>query len=302
MDIPLSTSATSLLAQEHQHMEETYRKCKEAADPGQQWKLAENLCRSLENHGRLEEGLFYPAVARALPDPSMIHDLSNEHARIKRLISEIRLAREEGDVSTLGLQMLLSRLRSCVQEHAVEEEELAFPFLKADPRRDLQLGTEMAKLQTKFKLIPPMVRSIVVQAPVRMVYNQWTQFETFPLFLEDVKTVRQLDPAHVSWDMVIAGREVSWTTLIVEQIPDERIAWKSVDGAVHGGSVTFRPLTSDSTRVLVEIAYEPQGLLEDVGAMLGVVDRKLEVALVQFKNFLEASARETGAWRGRINN
>ena len=293
-------SATNLLAEEHQQIEETFRKFQEAEDLALQVKLAESLCRALENHGRMEEGLFYPAVARALPEPGMIGELAREHARIRRLISDLRLTHEEGPL-TLALRMQVAQLMARVRAHVVEEEELAFPFLKADPRRDLQLGSEMAKLQTKFRLIPPLVRSTVVQAPVRWAYHQWTRFETFPLFLEEVKAVRQPDPVHVDWDMVIGGREVRWRTAIVEQIPDERIAWRSVEGAVHTGSVTFRPVTDGSTRLLVEIVYEPQGLLEDVGAMLGVVGRKLDKALIQFRDCLETGTWDTGAWRGQFN-
>ena len=294
------TNATKLLWEDHRKAEDLYHQFQEAGDPVKKGELAETLCRELECHCRLEEYLFYPAVARELPDPALVRRFTQEHARVKRHISEIRLSREDTGGSSMANQVLLSRLMACLQEHVAEEEDLAFPFLKADQARDEELGSALARHKLKLKVIPPLCQTLVVQAPVRMVYNQWTQFESFPLFLKDVKSVRQLDPAHVAWDVVIGGREQRWTAEIYEQIPDERIAWRSVDGAVNAGSVSFRPLATDATRMLVELAYEPQGLLEDVGALLGVMDGRLATALDRFKQFVESSPRESGAWRGRI--
>jgi uncharacterized membrane protein len=98
----------------------------------------------------------------------------------------------------------------------------------------------------------------------------------------------------------IAGKEFQWTAEIYEQIPDQRIAWSSVDGALNAGSASFRPLSSTSCRVLVEMSYEPQGLVEDLGAMLGVMSRRVANELEKFKEYVESISRESGAWRGRI--
>ena len=145
-----------------------------------------------------------------------------------------------------------------------------------------------------------MFRAIHLDVPVHVAYNQWTQFEDFPRFLENVRDVRQLDDQRVFWRVQIAGKEFQWTARIYEQIPDQRIAWASTEGALNAGSVSFRPLTADSCRMLVELAYEPTGIIEDLGAALGLVSRQMTLELQKFKDFLESGARTGGGWRGRI--
>ena len=143
-------------------------------------------------------------------------------------------------------------------------------------------------------------KSIEVDRPLSHVYNQWTQFEEFPRFMEGVKEVRQLDDQRLRWRAEIAGKEKEWTAKITEQIPDDRIAWKSESGEYTSGQVDFARLGMDRTRVALEISYDPKGFLENVGDAVGLVSRRIENDLEHFKEFIENRGRESGAWRGTI--
>lgn len=143
--------------------------------------------------------------------------------------------------------------------------------------------------------------SIVVDEPVSMVYNQWTQFETFPRFMQHVQEVRQLDAKHLHWRAKIAGKTKEWETEITEQVPDERITWKSTSGTVVAGTVAFRALSDGRTQVDLQVSYRPETLMERAGAAVGAVRFNVNGDLRRFKEFLEARKAETGAWRGRIS-
>ena len=140
-------------------------------------------------------------------------------------------------------------------------------------------------------------RSIEVDVPITTAYNQWTQFEEFPRFMEGVESVQQLDDARLHWRAEIAGREKEWTARITEQIPDERIAWTNTTGAPNAGVVTFHRLSDTTTRIMLQLEYAPQGVVEHVGDLLGVVSRRVAGDLQRFKEFIEARSQETGAWR-----
>jgi uncharacterized membrane protein len=144
-------------------------------------------------------------------------------------------------------------------------------------------------------------QSIDVNVPVSTAYNQWTQFEEFPRFMEGVRQVRQLDDKRLVWRAEIAGREKIWESEITEQIPDARVAWKSVSGARNAGVVTFHRLNPHETRVMLQMAYEPEGVVETVGDKLGVASARMRGDLQRFKEFIEQRGHETGAWRGSIN-
>jgi len=144
------------------------------------------------------------------------------------------------------------------------------------------------------------VKSIDVNVPVRTAYNQWTQFEEFPRFMEGVKEVRQLDDKRLHWRAEIGGKEEEWDAEITEQIPDERVAWTSTTGARNAGVVTFHYIDDNTTRVTLQLEYEPEGLVENVGSMVGAVDRRVEGDLKRFKEFIESRGVETGGWRGTI--
>lgn len=144
-------------------------------------------------------------------------------------------------------------------------------------------------------------KSIEVNAPVRTTYNQWTQFEEFPKFMEGVTEVQQLDNTHLHWKAQIAGKEKEWNAVITEQHPDKRIAWKSTDGAKNAGVVTFHRLSDETSKIMLQMDYEPEGVVENIGEAMGAVSLRVEGDLTRFKEFIEARGRESGAWRGEIN-
>ena len=144
-------------------------------------------------------------------------------------------------------------------------------------------------------------KSIDVNVPVRTAYNQWTQFEEFPRFMEGVKSIEQLDDKYLLWRAQIGPKEEEWRAEIMEQIPDQRIAWRSTSGARNGGVVTFHRLDEDTTRVMLQLEYDPEGVVENVGDAMGVVSRRVEGDLKRFKEFIEKRQQPTGAWRGEIH-
>ena len=144
------------------------------------------------------------------------------------------------------------------------------------------------------------VESIDVNVPLSTAYNQWTQFEEFPRFMEGVKSVSQLDDTHLRWAAEIAGKDEEWDAEITEQKPDERVAWKSIGGPTHAGVVTFHRLDDDTTRVTLQMDVEPDGIIESVGTALGFLERRVKGDLERFKEFIEGRGSETGAWRGEV--
>lgn len=145
-------------------------------------------------------------------------------------------------------------------------------------------------------------KSISVNCPLQSVYNQWTQFEEFPRFMEGVKHVTQLDDKRLLWQAEIGGKVKEWNARITEQIPDQRIAWKSEAGENTSGLVTFRADGPNRTRVNLELRYDPRGFAESFGDAVGVVSRRVENDLEHFKKFIENRSRETDGWRGTIRD
>lgn len=147
---------------------------------------------------------------------------------------------------------------------------------------------------------------IDVEAPVDTVYNQWTQFESFPEYLGAVKVVQQIDDVRTRWTVSIGGREEAFYADVVEQVPDQHIAWQSTDGIFHAGSVDFEPRRSetgvDETHVRLRMDWEPQGILETLGAAVGIDKAQAQMDLQRFKTFIEKRAGETGGWRGEIHD
>jgi uncharacterized membrane protein len=142
--------------------------------------------------------------------------------------------------------------------------------------------------------------SIEVDVPVRTAYNQWTQFTEFPRFMESVREIRQLDEKHLHWRANVAGEEKEWDAEITEQIPDKRIAWRSVTGVPNAGVVTFHKISDNCTRIMMQMDYQPENMAEKVGDMLGAVRMEARSNLKNFKELLEKRGHETGAWRGSI--
>jgi uncharacterized protein (TIGR02271 family) len=142
--------------------------------------------------------------------------------------------------------------------------------------------------------------SIEVNAPLTAVYNQWTQFEEFPHFMDGVEEVRQEGEKRLFWKAKIAGRVKEWEAEITNQVPDQRIAWESIDGSANSGTITFEELGDDLTRVNATIGYEPEGLLEKTGDALGFPSSRIEGDLKRFRDYIEERGRETGGWRGQV--
>ncbi len=143
-------------------------------------------------------------------------------------------------------------------------------------------------------------QSIEVEVPVRTAYNQWTQFEEFPQFMEGVESVKQLDDTHVHWVAEIAGKRHEWDAEITEQNPDERVAWKATDGKTNAGVVTFHRLGESKTKLMVQMDYEPEGIVERVGHLIDADERRVKGDLERFKELVESRGTETGAWRGEV--
>jgi uncharacterized membrane protein len=143
-------------------------------------------------------------------------------------------------------------------------------------------------------------KSIEINVPVRAAYNQWTQFEEFPKFMEGVKQVKQLDDKHLQWKADVGGKEKEWKAEITEQIPDVRIAWTSRGGAINAGVVTFHRLSDSKSKVMLQMEYDPQGFVENVGDAVGVVTQRVQGDLERFKQYIENRGQETGAWRGTV--
>ncbi|WP_307827338.1 SRPBCC family protein [Planomonospora sp. ID82291] len=143
-------------------------------------------------------------------------------------------------------------------------------------------------------------QSIDVNVPIRTAYNQWTQFESFPEFMEGVESVKQLNDTRTAWIVEIAGVRREFEAEITEQHPDERVAWKSVDRPHQAGVVTFHHLTPDTTRVTLQMEYDPEGFVETVGDWLQIVRIRVKGDLERFKAFIESRGAETGAWRGDV--
>ena len=142
--------------------------------------------------------------------------------------------------------------------------------------------------------------SIEVSVPVRTAYNQWTQFEEFPRFMEGVEEIRQLSDTKLHWKAKIAGDSKEWDAEITEQLPDERVAWKSTSGAPNAGVITFHRVDEGKTRLMLQMDVEPEGVLEKAGDALGLVKRRAKGDLERFKELVEAQGSETGAWRGEV--
>jgi uncharacterized membrane protein len=153
----------------------------------------------------------------------------------------------------------------------------------------------------EFKM-PQIIETVDVNVPVTVAYNQWTQFESFPHFLDEVVSITQIDDTHNRWVVNVAGAEREFDAEITEQHPDERVAWRSTGGETeHAGVVTFHKLDENTTRVTAQIDWDPQGLLEKIGSVVGAGSHAVKKDLDNFKKFIEGRGGETGAWRGDVD-
>jgi uncharacterized membrane protein len=145
-------------------------------------------------------------------------------------------------------------------------------------------------------------KSVEINVPIGAVYNQWTQFETFPQFMEGVEEVRQIDDKHLHWKAKVGAQTKEWDAEIVEQTPERRISWRSTQGAHNEGVVDFLPMDGGRTKLTAIITYEPDNLMESAGDVLGFMSRRVQGDLVRFRDFIEQLGGDaTGAWRGEIH-
>ncbi len=144
-------------------------------------------------------------------------------------------------------------------------------------------------------------QSIEVEVPVTTAYNQWTQFEKFPSFMDNIVEVRQVDDTHLHWVAEFGGNRHEWEAEITEQTPDERIAWTNTTGKDNAGVVTFHRLDDNLTRIMVQMDFVPEGVKEKLGDLLNAPERRVEADLARFKELIEQRGSETGAWRGEVD-
>lgn len=145
-------------------------------------------------------------------------------------------------------------------------------------------------------------KSIEVNAPISTVYNQWTQFEAFPRFMKGVEQVRQLDDKRLRFTATIAGKREEWEAEIFEQVPEEKISWRTISGVMNEGTIFFDKLSDGRTLVRAAIAIDPDSLMEKFGSALHIPDSRVKGDLERFRDFIENRVIETGAWRGEIEN
>jgi uncharacterized membrane protein len=143
--------------------------------------------------------------------------------------------------------------------------------------------------------------SIDVGVDVTTAYDQWTQFESFPQFMEGVDEVRQIDDTHLHWVTSVGPVTREFDATVTEQHPDERVAWKSDSGPEHAGVVTFHRLDDQTSKVTVQMDIDPEGFVENVADKAGILDQRVKGDLKRFKDFIESRGAETGAWRGDVD-
>ena len=144
-------------------------------------------------------------------------------------------------------------------------------------------------------------QSIEVEVPVHTAYNQWTQFEEFPQFMDGVEEIRQIDDTHLHWVAEFGGTRHEWDAVITEQLPDERVAWRNTDGKDNAGVVTFHKLDDSRSKIMVQMDFVPEGIKEKIGDAIGAPDRRVQGDLERFKAMIESRGTETGAWRGEVS-
>lgn len=142
--------------------------------------------------------------------------------------------------------------------------------------------------------------AVDVDVPIKVAYDQWTQFESFPNFMEGVQEIRQLDDTHTHWVVKVAGVTREFDATITEQHPEERVAWRADDGPNHAGVITFHRLDDDKTRVTAQMDLDPEGFVENVADKAGILDRRVKGDMKRFKEFIEGRDSATGSWRGDV--
>jgi len=320
------TNAIELIKADHRRVEQLYQRYQSAAGQIQQKRsIAQEICQELEIHAKLEEGIFYPLVQSKLgaEGVTLVKEAIKEHNEMKQAISQLQTSGFAGP----DCDKVLHQMMSGVQHHVKEEEREMLPKAQQQLGGELNnIGMQMQQRKQEFQStaaragsmgtgsmaqqmtaagkdvgnVSTIEQSIDVNVPVRTAYNQWTQFEEFPHFMEGVEEVRQLDDTHLHWKANFGLKEKEWDAVITEQLPDKRIAWTNTSGARNAGVVTFHHLADNKTRIMLQLDYDPQGFVEKAADVIGVVSSRVRGDLHRFKEFIESHGHETGAWRGKV--
>jgi len=223
------------------------------------------------------------------------HEFSSEEARAAGRLGGKRVGENRVHMATIGRK---GGQRSTTRRRAVSPygqgsdngREQNFPPTTHTTNNISRKELNMSNIE----------KSIDVHVPVHIAYNQWTQFEDFPRFMEGIEAVEQLDEKRLHWRANVGGKEKQWDAIISEQTPNQRISWHNTDGSPNAGVVTFHRINDNTTRIMLQMEYGPEGVVENVGDVIGVVSRRVQGDLQRFKDFIEARGTETGAWRGEI--
>ena len=221
---------------------------------------------------------FYAAMMRLKQDPKLRREVNRMVTSLDRAFSRVEKKRSHKVRNTLLLVGGVGGAAAVAAKTRVHEK--------------LPLGTGVAARTID--------ASIEVDVPVSTAYNQWTQFEDFPLFMEGVDHVQQLDDTRLHWVATVAGRKAEWNAKILEQHPDRQVSWISEDGKKTRGTVSFEPRAEGKTLVRLSMSYQAEGPAEQLGSAAGLDSRRVRADLEQFKQLIESRGTESGAWRGEV--
>jgi len=253
----------------------------------------------------------------------MIEDRVNEtmegtKATIDNVMEKVKGVQETIDTAKLTIDNILETIKHTMEETIERVKYTSTVIEQVDQNPWIMLGSAVLTgyvlgglnegrspsqhsiPEKKGSTIETIEKSIDINVPVRTAYNQWTQFEEFPRFMEGVESVKQLNDTTLLWVANVGGERKEWRARITEQVPDHHISWRSEGGDFTSGMVSFQALGPDKTRVTVRLNYEPKGVTEKLGDMLGMGSRRVEGDLERFKDFIESKGHETGAWRGTV--
>jgi uncharacterized membrane protein len=217
-------------------------------------------------------------------------------AAATRLANDKQLRREL-DRMTKNMQQAWSRVERKKQSHKLRNTMFVLAGGAAVAGAGLKLRGKASANGTAIGTID---ESIEVEVPVSTAYNQWTQFEEFPLFMEGVDDVKQQGDTRLHWVATIGGHTAEWDAKILEQHPDEQISWISEDGKKTRGTVSFEGLGESKTRIRLSMSYQAEGPLEQLGSAAGLDATRVRGDLKRFKELIESRGTESGEWRGEI--
>jgi len=253
----------------------------------------------------------------------MIEDRVNEtmegtKATIDNVMEKVRGVQETIDSAKSTIDNILETMKHTLEETIERVKYTTTVIEQVDQNPWIMLGSavltgyvlgglnearspsQQAIPEKKSNTIETIEKFIDINVPVRTAYNQWTQFEEFPRFMEGVESVKQLNDTTLHWVANVGGERKEWRARVTEQVPDHHIAWRSEGGDFTSGVVSFQALGPDKTRVTVRLNYEPKGATEKLGDMLSMGSHRVDGDLERFKDFIESKGHETGAWRGTV--